>query len=109
MLRLRKIRVLGLLALPLLAGCRLDMQVQPRYNPLSHSDFFADQRSARPAVPGTVARGELREDAYYYTGKIGDTPGDYLPFPATPELLARGRERFNIFCAPCHSRLGDGN
>jgi mono/diheme cytochrome c family protein len=93
----------------LTTACRLDMHTQPRLNPLAHSDFFADQRSARPPVEGTVARGQLHEDTYFYTGKIGGNPGDVLPFPATKEVLARGRERYNIFCAPCHSRLGDGN
>ncbi|MGA7909729.1 MAG: cytochrome c [Candidatus Sulfotelmatobacter sp.] len=90
-------------------ACRLDMHMQPKQNPLSRSDFFADQRSERPPVEGTVARGELRADTYFYTGKIGNSPGDYMPFPATKEVLARGRERYDIFCAPCHSRLGDGN
>ena len=85
------------------------MQVQPRQNPLSRSDFYVDQRSARQPVDGTIARGQLHEDAYFYTGKIGNNPGDVMPFPVTKEVLARGRERFNIFCAPCHSRLGDGN
>ena len=92
-----------------LSGCRLDMHVQPRQNPLSRSDFFTDQRSARPLVEGTVARGQLHEDTYFFTGKIGSSPGDYMPFKVTKEVLERGRERFNIFCAPCHSRLGDGN
>jgi mono/diheme cytochrome c family protein len=106
----RKSRVAVLVsAVTLLSGCRIDMHVQPRQNPLSRSDFFADQRSARPPVEGTVARGQLRADAYFYTGKIGDSPGDYLPFPATRQVLDRGRERYNIYCAPCHSRLGDGN
>jgi mono/diheme cytochrome c family protein len=109
MLSFRKISAIALLALPLCVGCRLDMHVQPRYNPLARSDFFADQRSARPPIPGTVARGDLRADTYFYTGKIGDTPGDYLPFPVSDDVLARGRERFNIYCSPCHSRLGDGN
>jgi len=95
--------------LPLTIGCRIDMHVQPRYNPLAKSDFFADQRSARPPVPGTVARGDLRADTYFYTGKIAETPGDYLPFPASDDVLARGRERYNIYCSPCHSRMGDGN
>jgi hypothetical protein len=90
-------------------GCRLDMHVQPRYNPLAKSDFFADHRSARPLVEGTVARGELREDTYFYTGKLGNNPGDYMPFPITKDDLERGRIRFNIYCSPCHSRLGDGN
>ena len=73
------------------------------------SDFYTDLRSARPPVEGTVARGQLREDTYLYTGKIGDNPGDYMPFPVTAEVLARGQQRYNIYCAPCHSRVGDGN
>lgn len=93
----------------LTSACRLDMHVQPRENPLSRSDFFSDGRSARPLVEGTVARGQLHADTYFYTGKIGDNPGDVMPFPVTKEVLARGRERYDIFCAPCHSRVGDGN
>lgn len=96
-------------ALLLLAGCRQDMHDQPRFKPLAESDFYADLRSARPQVEGTVARGQLHEDTYFYTGKIGNNPGDFMPFPVTEEVLARGRERFDIYCAPCHSRLGDGN
>jgi len=96
-------------AITLTTACRIDMHVQPRQNPLSRSDFYADQRSARQPVEGTIARGQLHEDTYFYTGKIGNNPGDVMPFPVTKEVLARGRERFNIFCAPCHSRLGDGN
>src|SRR5437762_2945753 len=101
--------LLGLLAL--CSACRIDMHVQPRQNPLSRSDFYSDQRSARPPVEGTIARGQLHEDTYFYTGKIGNNPGDYMPsqVPVNAETLARGRERFNIYCAPCHSRLGDGN
>jgi mono/diheme cytochrome c family protein len=98
-----------LVALTLTAACRIDMHVQPRQNPLSRSDFYPDQRSARPPVEGTVARGDLRADTYFYTGKIGANPGDVMPFPVTKDVLDRGRERYNIFCAPCHSRLGDGN
>ena len=98
-----------LILLALFSGCRLDMQVQPKQNPLSRSDFFTDQRSERPPVEGTVARGQLHEDTYFYTGKAGSTFGDYMPFPVTKEVLERGRERYNIYCAPCHSRLGDGN
>jgi mono/diheme cytochrome c family protein len=96
-------------AITLTSACRIDMHVQPRQNPLSRSDFYTDQRSERPPVEGTVARGQLHEDTYLYTGKIGNNPGDVMPFPVTKEVLARGRERFNIFCAPCHSRVGDGN
>lgn len=105
--RLRQLAPLALLVL--FAACRIDMHVQPRYNPLARSDFFTDQRSARPLVEGTVARGELRQDTYFYTGKLGNNPGDYMPFAITKEDLERGRVRFNIYCAPCHSRLGDGN
>jgi len=93
----------------LLCGCRQDMHDQPRFKPLAQSDFYADLRSARTPVEGTVARGQLHEDAYFYTGKVGNNPGDYMPFPVTEEALSRGRERFNIYCAPCHSRVGDGN
>jgi hypothetical protein len=110
MSRLRQIYAAGLLAaIAVLPGCRLDMHVQPKQNPLSRSDFFTDQRSERPPVEGTIARGQLREDTYFYTGKTGNNPGDYMPFPVTREVLDRGRERYNIFCAPCHSRIGDGN
>ena len=92
-----------------LSGCRLDMHDQPRFKPLRMSDFYADMRSSRPLVPGTVARGHLNEDTYFYTGMINGEPGSVMPFPVTHDVLERGRERFNIYCAPCHSRLGDGN
>ena len=72
------------------------MHVQPRQNPLAKSDFFADQRSARPLVEGTVARGEYEDNPYLRTGKIGNNPGDFMPFPVTAEVLNRGRERYNI-------------
>ena len=110
MLLLRKLYATGIATMILAtSGCRIDMHVQPRQNPLSRSDFFTDQRSARPPVEGTVARGQLREDTYFYTGKVGSSPGDSMPFKVTKDVLERGRKRFNIFCAPCHSRLGDGN
>jgi mono/diheme cytochrome c family protein len=110
MLLLRKLSMAAVVIMIVVFGaCRIDMHVQPRQNPLSRSDFFADQRSARPPVEGTVARGQLREDTYFYTGKVGSSPGDYMPFKVTKDVLERGRDRFNIFCAPCHSRLGDGN
>jgi hypothetical protein len=109
MANLRKLAPLALLVVMAGTGCRVDMHVQPRYNPLAKSDFFPDQRAARPPVEGTVARGEERADSYFYTGKIENNPGDYLPFPVTLEVLERGRERYNVYCAPCHSRVGDGN
>ena len=93
----------------LTTACRIDMHIQPYYRPLAKSDFFADGRSARNPVDGTVARGDLREDSYLYTGKIGGNPGEYMPFPVTADVLARGHERFNVYCTPCHGRVGDGD
>lgn len=106
---LQRISPLGLLAVLALAGCRQDMHDQPRFKPLAKSDFYGDLRSARAPVEDTVARGQLHEDSYFYTGKVGNNPGDYLPFAVNDAVLARGRERFNIYCSPCHSQLGDGN
>jgi mono/diheme cytochrome c family protein len=93
----------------LLSGCRLDMHDQPKFKPLRISDFYADRRSSRPLVEGTIARGHLSEDTYFYTGLVNGQPANYMPFAATREVLDRGRERFNIYCAPCHARTGDGN
>jgi mono/diheme cytochrome c family protein len=75
--------------------------------------MFADHRGARPQVVNTVARGQLREDSYFYTGVIQGANGyreeqNLMPFPATLEVLKRGQERFNIYCTPCHSRVGNG-
>jgi mono/diheme cytochrome c family protein len=101
--------ILTLAAVTVTVGCRQDMHVQPYYRPLAKSDFFMDGRSARLPVEGTVARGDLHEDTYFYTGRVGSNDGEYLPFAATPEVLARGRERYNITCTPCHGRVGDGD
>ncbi|HTS74902.1 MAG TPA: cytochrome c [Bryobacteraceae bacterium] len=91
-----------------LTGCRRDMQMAPRYDPMSSSDFFADGRSARPEIPGTVPRGHLKIDKALYTGKVNDQLIDYFPFPITRADLERGQDRYNIYCSPCHSRIGDG-
>lgn len=91
------------------AACRQDMHDQPKYRPFRRSEFFADQRSARPFVQGTVARGSLREDAVYFTGKNGSDFVAELPVKVTPALLARGQERFQVFCSPCHGRTGRGD
>jgi Cytochrome C oxidase, cbb3-type, subunit III len=99
----------SLLLLFVLAGCRTDMQDQPKFIPLRKSDFYTDERSSRPVLAGTVARGQLRDDTYFYTGKMGNADGTVMPFPVTRQVLARGQERFNIYCAPCHSEVGDGN
>lgn len=101
--------VLTLVALAVcLPACRQDMHDQPRYKPLRASTFFGDGRSARPILEGTVARGQLREDPHLYTGKIGDQPADTFPFPVTRDVLERGRTRYDIFCSPCHDRVGAG-
>jgi hypothetical protein len=97
-----------LLPILLLAGCQQEMADQPRYDPLAKSDFFGDGRSARPAVEGTVARGMLNADEQFYTGKVGGKPANAIPFAVTWEVLARGRERYDIFCSPCHDRVGTG-
>jgi mono/diheme cytochrome c family protein len=84
------------------------MHDQPRFKPYAKSDFFADKRSARPALEGTIARGHLRGDTVLYTGKADGKPVDAFPFAVTAEVMARGRERFDIFCSPCHGRTGAG-
>jgi len=93
----------------LIGGCRQDMQNQPKMIPQRGSSMFADHRSARPQVPGTVARGQLYEDQYFYTGLIDGKEQNAMPFPVTLEVLERGQERFNIYCTPCHSRVGNGD
>jgi len=98
-----------LLAMVGLSGCTQDMATQPRYNPLRASSFFGDGRSARPLVPGTVPRGQLRLDEKLYTGMVNGQLIDTPPFPITRADLQRGQERFNINCAPCHDRSGYGN
>ena len=94
-------------------GCRRDMQQQPKIRSQRGSEIFADHRGARPQVANTVARGQLREDSYFYTGVVPGADGyreekNEMPFPVTMEVLKRGQERFNIYCAPCHSRVGNG-
>jgi mono/diheme cytochrome c family protein len=116
-------------------GCRQDMADQPRADPFEASRFFADGQSARPPVPGAVARGELRADTHLYTGLTDATQRaleeqaekgknkaersppslerryDYVadfPFAVTAEVMRRGRERYQIFCTPCHDASGSG-
>ena len=91
-----------------LAGCRQDMQDEPKMIPQRESKFFADGRSVRPQVEGTVARGQLDADSYFYSGLINNQEQDAMPFPATMTVLRRGQERFDIYCTPCHSRVGNG-
>lgn len=92
----------------LFSGCRLDMHVQPKYLPYEPTTFFDDGRSERPPVPGTVARGHLHLDELLYTGKENGVVSNRLPFPMTHEDLERGRQRYNIYCTPCHDYTGSG-
>lgn len=91
------------------AGCRQDMHDNPRYEPFEASVLFPDGRSARPSVPGTVARGRLRADAHLHRGRVGGELAETFPFAVTREVLERGRERYRVFCAPCHDHLGTGD
>ena len=89
------------------AGCentlRQDMANQPRQNPLSPSEFFADGRSARPAIDNTVARGSVQDDSL-----LVPKDSNAFPLPLSEELLDRGRQRYGIYCTPCHGIQGDG-
>jgi cytochrome c553 len=100
------ILLLPLLLLPF-AACREDMQNQPRLKPLRPSGFLG-QDAPLVALPGTISRNEP-ENTYFYTGYTGHTVGNAIPFPVNKAVLERGRDRYNIYCAPCHARTGDGN
>jgi len=97
-----------LVAITFLFGCRLDMHIQPKYLPYEPTNFFADGRSERQPVPGTVARGHLRLDELFYTGRENGVVSNRFPFPITRADLDRGRERYNIYCTPCHDYTGSG-
>jgi mono/diheme cytochrome c family protein len=91
------------------AACRQDMHDQPKLTAYKPSEFFADQRSARPAIEGTVAQGHLNEDELLYTGRVGGQPATMFPFAVDEALMRRGRERYDIFCTPCHGLTGEGD
>ena len=91
-----------------LIACQQKMADQPRYEPLQKSEFFDDQRASRPLVEGTVARGQLDADEQLYTGKIDGQPAKTFPFPIDRQVLRRGQVRFDIYCSPCHDRVGAG-
>ncbi len=112
----RRSRFMGVAVLLLsgvaLAGCRQDMHDTPRFEAFEENDFFADKRAMRPFVEGTVARGMLRDDDLFHTASSdGVELTESLPPNVVVDkaLLERGQDRFNIYCAPCHSQLGDGN
>ena len=93
----------------LATACRQDMQDQPKYKPLGESKFFADGRQARPIPAGTIARDELNDTDPFHTGVSNRQFLDTIPMDVDLKLLERGRDRFDIYCSPCHGRMGDGN
>lgn len=122
-----------------LTACRQDMHDGQKVEPLEASSVFADGRGSRDPLDGTIARGQLKLDTHLHAGKVSPpapepvavssaaasasaapvappppvsaalVTADVFPFPVTESVLNRGEQRFNVFCAPCHSRLGDGN
>lgn len=90
-------------------ACRQDMHNQPKYKPFAATNFFDDGRSERPTIDDTVARGQLHLDEARYTGKVNGKDINYFPIQITHADLERGQERFNIYCSPCHGRLGNGH
>jgi mono/diheme cytochrome c family protein len=103
-----QVALLVLLA-ALAAACRQDMHDAPRYDPLEASTFFPDGQAARPFVVNTIARGQLREDDHLYLGRVNGELANVFPMPVTAAVMARGQERFNVFCSPCHGPTGAGN
>lgn len=101
--------VAGLMLALMSAGCRQDMHDAPRYEAYEASDSFPDGRASRVAPAGTVARGLLREDEALNTGKVDGEFVEAIPFAVTHSDLQRGRERYTIYCTPCHGQVGDGN
>jgi mono/diheme cytochrome c family protein len=107
--RRASIAAAALVALAGSAACRQDMHDTPRYKPLQQSDIYADKRSSRPLIDGTVARGFLKDDDVFYTGMQAGAPVEKIPMPLTEAVVARGAERYNIYCSPCHGIAGDGD
>lgn len=101
--------LLAACALACLTACRQDMNDQAHHEPLERSEFFADGAAARRPPPHTMARGELRADSHFYEGRANGELATELPAPITKAELERGRERYDIYCAPCHGRVGDGH
>jgi len=93
----------------ILAGCAQQMANQPRYDPLQKSDFYPDTLSARPLPAGVISRSYVDKDELLETGMVDGKPSDQFPFPISADVLARGRQRYNIYCSPCHDYAGTGN
>lgn len=97
-----------LLLVCFVAGCRQEMHDQAKRTAFQKSNFFADLRASRPSVPGTVARGRLFLDEHFHTGRVDGELATTFPFPVDRGVLERGRERYGIFCSPCHDHAGYG-
>jgi len=100
--------VLAVACLLGVSACRQDMHDQPKYQPFERNAFFTDQRASRPLVPGVVARGHLDEDQAFFTGSAAGAPVQTNPLPLDRDVLLRGQERYDIYCSPCHDRVGSG-
>lgn len=105
----RRIAPIGLASLLLLAGCHLDMYQQPKIKSQSENLLFSDSRGTRMPVMGTIEFGKPREDTVFYTGYMenGKLAREF-PIVINEKVMARGRERFNIYCQHCHGAAGDG-
>jgi mono/diheme cytochrome c family protein len=108
-LRRNTLTLLAVAVAAALAACRQDMHDAPRYEPLEASTFFANGSGSRMLVTNTVARGQLNQDRHLYEGVVDGRPAETFPMPVTAEVMARGRERFGVFCSPCHGQTGVGN
>ncbi len=93
------------------SGCELRqaMYNQPKLRPMKASEFFEDGKASRLPVEGTVARGHLQDDPHLFDGRVDGQFADSFPFEITDEVMKRGQQRFNIYCAPCHDAAGTGN
>ena len=105
---LEKLMMLTSVAIFAIAGCRQQMADQPHQRPLEPSNFFDDGMASRPVEPGTVARAGKEQNGPRFHSKVDGKLVDTFPFEVTREVLARGQERYEIFCSPCHDRLGTG-
>jgi cytochrome c5 len=105
---LEKLMMLTTVAIFAIAGCRQQMADQPHQRPLEPSNFFDDGMASRPVEPGTVARAGKEQNGRSFDSKVDGKLVDTFPFEMTMEVLARGQERYEIFCSPCHDRLGTG-
>lgn len=107
-MKLAKICCLALCVLIVTTGCTMNMRDQPKKTALQTSEFFEDGRASRPLLENTIAQNNLRLDTHFYEGQVDGELVETFPFPIDAEVLARGQERYEIFCAPCHGLTGDG-